>query len=115
MTIPVVRILLIEDDEEDYFFFKDLLSEIKGQRFIIEWASSFESGRQGILKQEHDIYFLDYRLGAGTGLDLLKEMVSEACTKPMILLTGYGEHEVDLEAMRVGASDYLVKDQVNPP
>jgi len=106
--------MVVDDDEEDFFIFRDLLSEVKDQKFSIDWAPSFDQGRNEIHKQEHDIYFLDFRLGPKTGLDLLKEMIADACTQPMILLTGYGEHEVDLEAMRVGAADYLTKDKITP-
>ena len=69
-------------------------------------------GKDELSKKAHEVCFLDYRLGARTGLDLLKEVVSEDTKIPIILLSGYGEHEVDLEAMRIGAADYLVKDQI---
>ncbi len=61
----------------------------------------------------NDIYFIDYRLGAKTGLDLLKEAIASGCEEPVILLTGKGNHTVDMEAMRVGAMDYLVKGELN--
>lgn len=109
-----VRILVVDDDEEDFFLFKELLSEVKDQRFTIEWAPSYEVGRKAILDQNHDVYFLDYRLEHTTGLELLKEMILEDCKLPMILLTGFGDHEVDLEAMRIGAADYIIKDQLAP-
>ncbi|MDR3608582.1 MAG: ATP-binding protein [Oligoflexia bacterium] len=107
-----VRILLIDDDEDDCIMLRDLLTAVDGQKFAVEWASSYEAGKKALLSREHDVCFLDYRLGAKTGLDLLKEAIADGVKTPMILLTGYGEHEVDLEAMRVGAADYLVKDQV---
>ena len=69
-------------------------------------------GKLALSKKAHGVCFLDYRLGAQTGLDLLKEVIPEDCKIPIILLTGYGEHEVDLESMRIGAADYLIKDQM---
>lgn len=113
-TSQAIRVLLIDDDKEDYQLFRNLVSEIEGSKIILEWASSFDAGKAAISKKTHDVCFLDYRLGGKTGLDLLKEVIAEGCTMPLILLTGYGEHEVDLEAMKVGAADYLVKDQVTP-
>jgi signal transduction histidine kinase len=109
------RILLIDDDEDDQFMFKDLLSQIAGQTFDITSALSYDAGLAALRTQSHDICFLDYRLGVRTGLELLKAAMAEGCRVPIVLLTGYGEHEVDLEAMRVGAADYLVKDQISPP
>jgi DNA-binding NtrC family response regulator len=66
-----------------------------------------------ISKREHDIYFVDYRLGAKTGLDLLKDAMALHCEEPIILLTGKGNLIVDQEAMAIGAFDYLVKSELN--
>lgn len=109
-----INVLLIDDDEDDFLMLKDLLSEVVEQKFLIEWASSYSQGKEALLKKRHDVCFLDYRLGVHTGLELLKESIAEGVKVPTILLTGYGEHEVDLEAMKFGAADYLVKDQVTP-
>jgi DNA-binding NtrC family response regulator len=60
-----------------------------------------------------DIYFVDYRLGAKTGLDFLKESVRSAVKSRCILLTGKGNKDVDIEAMQMGATDYLIKTELN--
>src|SRR5687767_9694499 len=114
MKTETIRILVVDDDEDDYIMLRDLLGEIRDQKFTLEWASSYEAGREAVSRKAHDVCFFDYRLGGQTGLDLLKESVAEGCKIPVILLTGYGEHDVDLEAMQVGAADYLIKDQINP-
>jgi signal transduction histidine kinase len=114
-TVPEqIRILLIDDDPDDHLMFKDLLNQIPGKKkYHVEWASSFEAGLQR-LADPFEVCFLDFRLGAQTGIELLREAIALGCKTPIILLTGYGEPEVDLEAMRSGAADYLVKDQVSP-
>ena len=109
-----VQILLIDDDEDDHLMFRDLLSEVRGHRFKVDWASSFEEGQTKIATAAYDVCFLDYRLGGRTGIDFLREAMAQGTKIPIILLTGYGEQEVDMEAMRLGAADYLVKDQVTP-
>ncbi len=115
----LVQVLVIDDDQDDFLMLKDLLAEVQGQKFKLEWASSYDMGRAALATGIHEICFLDYRLGARTGLDFLKEICTEDTRPgpyqiPVILLTGFGEHEVDLEAMRVGAADYLIKDQITP-
>src|SRR6185436_7018074 len=62
-------------------------------------------------KDEHDVYLVDYRLGKGSGLELLRAAISRGCQAPVILLTALGDHHVDSEAMKAGAADYLVKGQ----
>ena len=54
---------------------------------------------------------MDYRLGERSGVELIREARESRLTTPMILLTGQGNHEVDVEAMEAGATDYLVKDE----
>ena len=109
-----INILLVDDDEDDCFMFQELVDQVKNQKFEVTWASSFDRGKLLISSQDFQVCFLDFRLGVKTGIDFLKEVIAEGCKVPMILLTGYGELEVDLEAMSVGAADYLVKDQVTP-
>ena len=58
------------------------------------------------------MYFVDYRLGAKTGLDFLKEAVKIGCEEPIVLLTGKGNKDVDIEAMQMGATDYLIKTEL---
>jgi len=58
------------------------------------------------------MYFVDYRLGAKTGLDFLKEAVRLGCEEPIVLLTGKGNKDVDIEAMQMGATDYLIKTEL---
>ena len=61
----------------------------------------------------HDIYLLDYRLRGQTGLDLLNDLAAENCKVPIILLTGQGDHYIDMEAMNAGAMDFLVKGEID--
>jgi PAS domain S-box-containing protein len=104
---------LIEDDEDDFLLTRDLLAEIPGRRFEIDWARTWDQGFDAVLRNRHDVCLVDYRLGARTGVELLQEALARGCQAPIILLTGQGEHEVDLQAMRAGASDYLVKGRLD--
>ncbi|HMB91599.1 MAG TPA: PAS domain S-box protein, partial [Rhodothermales bacterium] len=100
-------ILLIEDDEDDFFIAQRLLS--RAVDVDLEWINTYDEGLEASLEHRHDIILVDYRLGARTGLDLLEEAVAQGCDTPIILLTGQGAREIDLQAMEAGAVDYLVK------
>ena len=113
MSEAPVKVLLVDDDEDDYVITRDLISQIMERRYRLDWVNSYEAGLDAIRRQEHDIGLLDYRLGERTGLDLLRESQTLNCRAPMILLTGQGDHEIDLEAMKAGAADYLVKGQLS--
>lgn len=107
--MDTVRILIIDDDEDDYILTNDLLARIAERSYEIEWAGSYQEGWEMLRRHEHDVYLIDYRLGAQSGLDLINAAVAAGCTAPLILLTGQGDHHVDLQAMQAGAADYLVK------
>lgn len=114
MPDQVIKLLLVEDDEDDYLITKHILEEIGSRKFQLDWASNAESGAAAIARYEHDIYLIDYRLGSENGLDLLRQAVQSGCPAPIILLTGLGTPEIDREAMSAGAADYLVKGQITP-
>ncbi len=110
-----VCVLLVDDDEDDYVMTRDVLSEIEGQRFDLEWVATYEAALEAIETHRPDVCLVDYHLGAHNGLDLMREVLADGSTTPMILLTGQGGHEVDVEAMKSGAADYLVKGQIEAP
>jgi PAS domain S-box-containing protein len=107
-----VRILVVDDDEDDFYITDSIIKDIEGGNFVVNWCYKYQEALDHICHRDYDIYFIDYYLGAKTGLDLLREAVERDCEAPMILLTGKGNHNVDIEAMRVGAADYLIKSEL---
>lgn len=109
MTTVPLRVLVVDDDEDDYALIRDLLLDIEPDGFAVQWASSYEAAWTAMEADRHDLYLLNYRLGAYTGLDLLRAARQRDCRAPLILLTGQNDAAVDVEAIREGAADYLVK------
>ena len=108
-----IRILLIDDDEDDYILSRDLIMNIPGARYTVAWESNFEDALSAICRNEFDVYLIDFRLGAKTGLDLLKEKQDRQCPGPVILLTGEGHPEIDHAAEIAGADDFLEKSRLD--
>jgi PAS domain S-box-containing protein len=108
------RILLIDDDEDDYFLTKAMLAEAHSRKIELEWASNYEDGLNAIQSGDYDAALVDYDLGVRTGIDLIKEIVAQQSPVPIILYTGRGSYEVDVEAMQAGATLYLTKVEANP-
>ena len=107
-----VRILIIDDDEDDYLITSEYIRHIPGSNFQITWCYNYDEALSLMCANNHDLYFTDYRLGAKSGVDLLKDLVEKGCEVPIILLTGKGNREVDMEAMQLGAVDYLIKTEL---
>ncbi|MBE9210985.1 response regulator [Nostoc sp. LEGE 06077] len=110
-----IRVLLIDDDEDDYILTRDWFGEFQAAGCELSWIDNYADAKQAIAQNQHDIYLVDYRLGIHNGLELLREAVANGCAAPIILLTGQGDREIDIEAMKAGAADYLEKSQLTAP
>ncbi len=109
MNQPSVRLLLVEDDEDDYVLIRDILSDIPDWTFDLDWADTFDRGLEKAASARHDLCLLDYRLGERTGVELLQRLQETGFGAPVLILTGQGDRGIDLEAMEKGAADYLEK------
>jgi two-component system, sporulation sensor kinase E len=112
-TNHLTRILIVDDDEDDFFITSEYIKKISDRQFKIDWCYKYNDAVKHIKKNEYNLYFIDYYLGAKTGLDLIKDAVALQCEEPMVLLTGKGNQFIDREAMQAGAMDYLVKSELN--
>jgi len=105
----------VEDDEDDYIITRDLLSEIDHTNYFLEWVNNSQDALVRLLEPEclYDVCLMDYRLGSETGLDIMRKVKNENITVPMILLTEHSNRRIDLTAMQEGASDFMVKSEIN--
>ncbi|MEJ7625465.1 MAG: ATP-binding protein [Ferruginibacter sp.] len=108
-----IRILIVDDDEDDFFITSEYIKNIRSNKFIIEWCYKYDEALSLISKKSFDLYLIDYLLGAKTGLDLIKEAIKNNWEQPFILLTGKGNQQIDIEAMQAGAVDYLIKNELD--
>ncbi len=108
-----IEVLIIEDDEDDYFIARSLLSKTATLKCHVDWAKDYDEGLTTLTENRYDVCLIDYRLGPRDGLQLLREADGSGVMTPMILLTGQGDYEVDIKAMMAGAADYLVKGQID--
>ncbi len=107
-----LKVLIIDDDEDDYFITSQYLQEIQSIAVICSWCYNIIDAQEKLIENNYDLYFLDYRLGARTGLELLREAIAAGSYKPIILLTGKGTVEIDKTAVELGAYDYLIKSEL---
>lgn len=104
-----IRVLLIDDDEDDYLIVRSLVERISGRPFQLEWTPQFSEAKKRLATSEYDIFLIDYRLGQHNGLELLEHGEPYARKEPFIILTGAGDRDIEKSAMKLGAADYLVK------
>lgn len=112
-AVVAIRVLLIDDDQNYYTLTSRLLAHTH-QDFELDWAATYDNGLEMLLRREHDVYLIDYLLGTHSGLELLQAGLDESISAPMILMTGHGEHNIDLRAIKGGAADYVDKTELKP-
>ena len=108
-----MKLLLVEDDEDDYVLTQGLLEDIIAGEYSLTWASTPQEARKHFARNNHDLCMMDYRLGSEDGLSLLREAPKLGFKGPIIMLTGQDNKQLDQEALNAGAEDYLVKSQLN--
>lgn len=106
--LPTLRVLLIEDEEEDYILTHELLRHFTRWQCEVTWAASYAEGLAAVQTPAYDVYLVDYRLGADSGFDLVRA-IAPVVKAPVILLTGQASTETDTEALRAGAADHIEK------
>jgi two-component system cell cycle sensor histidine kinase/response regulator CckA len=106
MDAERIKLLLVEDDKIDYMAFARFVRD-EGLPYDYARAASIAEGREALQTQAFDVVLLDYMLGDGSAFDLF-EIVPDKT--PIVIVTGSGDEEIAVQAMKAGASDYLIKD-----
>jgi len=109
-----LKLLLIEDDAEDKDIFEYMLSKIDGLKYQVKWCDTFSSGQEEILNNHYDVIFMDYRLGEGDGISLLRYAKEHDCRTPVIFLSAETGREIYKEIKEWGALNYLKKGDITP-
>jgi DNA-binding NtrC family response regulator len=99
-------LLLVDDDRQVLASMADWLRD---QGFATDTAASLAEGRAAVDRKPYDLALVDIRLGDGDGFDLLTHCRKNHPAMAVIMITGYGTVEAAVEAIRLGAFDFLTK------
>jgi diguanylate cyclase (GGDEF)-like protein/PAS domain S-box-containing protein len=115
MTDRVIRVLLVDDDEDDYILTKEHFRELSGENYNLVWDSTYSSAFENAKNGNYDLHLVDFQLGGGgkNGLDLVRALQAENIFTPTIIITGQTTKERDNESMDAGVYDYLLKSEVD--
>ncbi|MCX7596520.1 MAG: response regulator, partial [Fischerella sp.] len=111
MTIVATKILLVDDCLEDRTTYRRYLLADKQHTYSILEAETGQQGLELCQQQLPDVILLDYLLPDVDGIEFLNELKTQLgqTNLPVIILTGQGDEQIAVEAMKGGAADYLVK------
>ncbi len=106
------NILLVEDDPGQARFVETLLDEAVGTDITVTHVDSLSDGMQAVRFQPYDAILLDLNLPDSYGLDTAEDMLKVAHNIPVIILTGDGDNEAAVAAIRAGAQDFINKNDL---
>lgn len=103
------KILIINEKERQFDILKSRFCAIEQSRnYVLSWCNSYEKAINSMLKSQFDVYLVFYRLGLYTGIDLLNEAVKSNVDEPIILIHDTEDPILDQQALKSGASGFLV-------
>ncbi len=109
-----IEALLVENDDEDVAIFCRYARQLTGHELNVTRVRSQEEAMARLREDQFDVIFLDLNLpGGDTGMDLLGRIRKEGFDTPVVIVTGSGDEMKAVTAMKAGAYDYLVKDDLS--
>lgn len=102
-----VRILYMEDNEGTARLLEKRLSRAG---YSVDIAPNGEVGLEQIAAQSYDAIIIDYNMPGLSGLQVIRHLIEQGAISPTIMLTGTGNESVAVEALKLGAFDYVIKD-----
>ena len=108
-----IKILFIDREHGEYLLIADILSQVRNVDYELVWCDQLETAAAKILSNEFDVILLDFYWGDVSARDLLNTVKVQANKTPIVIMTDEMEIEVDRDVIRTGASDYLIKGQID--
>ncbi len=102
--------LLVEDNSSHAELISDEL-DVALEGWRVDVAPTLAEARRRLKAQRYDLCVFDFRLPDGDGIELLREIRAAGVDTPTLFVTTAGSAKLAVEAMKVGADDYLVKEE----
>src|ERR1700690_403275 len=115
MNMAPLKILLVEDSPSDAALLRESLTQNGQGRFEFTPVGGLAEGLDCLRRERFDLLMLDLSLPDSAVHDTFLRARAEAPDVPIVVLTGFGDESVGLEAVRHGIQDYLIKGQAYGP
>jgi diguanylate cyclase len=106
-----IRVLVVEDDCQDYILIREYLRQVRTANYIVDHVLNVAQARVALNDDRYDVFLVDLVLGEETGIHVLEEAVRNNISKPIIILTGALQQDIDSSVMQLGAADFIPKSE----
>lgn len=112
MASRSIRVLHVDDVEEEFILVRELLSTVQGINFEFQWVSDTQTAFQVIHSRKFDVCVVDYYLGIDNSLDFVRSAIANGITVPFILMSGQKDRAVEREALNIGVRQCIDKNDI---
>jgi signal transduction histidine kinase len=113
--LDAIRVLLIEDNPGDARLIREVLVQDAAEAYTVHHAETLADGLAALAARAFDVALLDLTLPDCTGMDTLRALCEAVPELPIVVLTGFADRALGLQALHIGAQDYLVKGETSGP
>src|SRR5664279_2906661 len=113
LSREMVTVLIVEDNPGDVRLVREILKEADPDKVKVIWADRLAEAAERLAEEHVDVILLDLSLPDATGLETFERMQMAAVNLPIVILTGNNDEALALQAVRDGAQDYLVKQNLD--
>lgn len=113
MQVKPIKVLLIEDSNEDAIIIREMLNETSKIPFQLTYVSRLKTGFEKLFQESFDILLLDLNLPDSWGFDTFIRTYDQVPELPIVILSGFDDEDVAVKAVREGAQDYLIKGEID--
>ncbi|MGE5399590.1 MAG: response regulator [Ignavibacteriales bacterium] len=113
MALNSISVLLIEDNLGEGKLVSETIHEENWMEVRVEQAFRLSTGIERLKTGKYDVILLDLNLPDSYGLSTLTKLLNEEQNTPIVILTGLEDEDLGMEAVKLGAQDYLVKYQID--
>ena len=113
-----IKTLLVEDNQGDYIIIQKLIRQIETQnqsdnRYVMKWCPTMTDALESLKSGGFQLIFLDMNLPDSHGVETLETITQISSLASVVVLTGMEDYQTAMEAIKRGAQDYLVKEDLN--
>ena len=107
-----IRVLHVDDVEEEFILVCALLSDVKGIDFQLQWAPDIRTAMQTIQDKDFDVCIVDCYMGQDNGLDFIRDAMAQGIEIPFILMSGQKNPAITRQAMELGVRQFVDKNDI---
>lgn len=115
LSEETIHILLVEDDHDQFHFLRTTLRVEGDSPFTLTHAETLAEALHALEQSRPDIILLDLHLPDSSGLDTPRTLLAQVTDIPVVIFSGNTDIDVAVEAVRLGAQDYLLKGEAREP